>query len=164
MRTKKTVIAAMFASLACVATMIIKIPSPLNGFINLGDGVVLLAGWLLSPFYGMLAAGIGTSLADIFLGYVSYAPATLVIKSLMAVVAFFVFRMLNRKIGNLPARIVSGIAAEMVMIVGYFVFEGLFLYGFAASMVNIPSSIIQGVAGLIISTVLVRIFEKHKIL
>ena len=80
----KIIMAAMFASLACVATMIIKIPSPLNGYINLGDCVVLLAGWMLSPLYGFLAAGIGSALADVLSGYVMYAPATFIIKGMMA--------------------------------------------------------------------------------
>ena len=35
--TQKIVIAALLAALTCVATMIIKIPSPLKGYLNLGD-------------------------------------------------------------------------------------------------------------------------------
>lgn len=79
-RTRKIVIASLLAALTCIATMIIKIPSPLKGYLNLGDCVVLLAGWLLSPAYGFLAAGLGSSLADIFSGYVSYAPVTFLLK------------------------------------------------------------------------------------
>ncbi|MBQ3258353.1 MAG: ECF transporter S component, partial [Oscillospiraceae bacterium] len=62
--TKKIVMAALMAALACVATMIIKVPSPLKGYLNLGDCVVLTAGWMLSPIYGFLAAGLGSALAD----------------------------------------------------------------------------------------------------
>ena len=61
--TKRIVIAAMLAALTCVATMIIKIPSPLKGYLNLGDCVVLICGWFLSPLYGFLAAGIGSAFA-----------------------------------------------------------------------------------------------------
>ncbi|MBR6694535.1 MAG: ECF transporter S component, partial [Clostridia bacterium] len=57
-RTKKIVMAALMAALACVATMIIKIPSPLKGYLNLGDCIVLVSGWMLSPTYGFLAAGL----------------------------------------------------------------------------------------------------------
>ena len=70
-KTKKIVMAALTAALACVATMIIKIPSPLKGYLNLGDCIVLTAGWLLSPTYGFLAAGLGSALADVFSGYVT---------------------------------------------------------------------------------------------
>ena len=110
-KTKKIVMAALMAALACVATMIIKIPSPLKGYLNLGDCIVLTAGWLLSPTYGFLAAGLGSALADVFSGYVTYAPATFIIKGLMALIAFYGFKLLNKKIGNLPSRIISGIVA-----------------------------------------------------
>lgn len=162
-RTQKIVTAAMLAALACVATMIIKIPSPMKGYLNLGDCVVLLAGWVLSPVYCFLAAGIGSALADIFSGYVIYAPATFVIKGLMAIIAYYLFKLISNKIGNLPSRIISGVAAELIMVFGYFIFEG-FLYGFIPSAVNIPANAVQGVAGLIIGTLLIKIFEKNKIL
>ena len=161
-RTKKIVMAAMLAALACVATMIIKIPSPLKGYLNLGDCIVLVAGWMLSPTYGFLAAGLGSALADLFSGYVTYAPATFVIKGLMALIAFYGFKLLHNKIGNLPSRIITGILAEIMMILSYFAFEG-FLYGFVPSLVNIPANGVQGIAGLIIGVILIKIFEKTKI-
>ena len=159
---QRIVMAALLAALTCVATMIIKIPSPLKGYLNLGDCVVLLAGWMLSPTYGFLAAGLGSALADTFSGYVTYVPATFVIKGLMALIAFYGFKLLHSKLGNISSRIISGIVAEVVMVAGYFIFEG-FLYGFGPSLVNIPTNVIQGIAGLIIGTILVKVFEKSKI-
>lgn len=162
-KTKQLVIAALMAALTCVATMIIKIPSPLKGYLNLGDCVVLVSGWMLSPAYGFLAAGIGSALADVFSGYLTYAPATFIIKGLMAVIAFYGFKFLHKKVSNLSSRIVSGIAAEIVMVLGYYLFEG-FLYGFIPSAVNIPANGMQGVAGLIIGVALMKVFEKNKIM
>lgn len=162
-KTQKIATAAMFAALACIATMIIKIPSPMKGYLNLGDCIVLLSGWVLSPMYGFLAAGIGSALADLFSGYVIYAPATFVIKGLMAVVAYFIFTFTREMFDKMLSRIVSGVAAEIVMVLGYFVFEGI-LYGFIPSSVNIPANAMQGVAGLIIGILLIKIFEKYKIL
>ena len=161
-KTKKIVLSALLASLVCVATMLIKIPSPLKGYLNLGDCVVLLSGWVLSPVYGFLTAGIGSALADIFSGYIIYAPATFVIKGLMALVAYFTCRVISGKLNNIISRIISGTLAEILMVGGYFVFEG-FLYGFIPSLVNIPANAMQGVAGLILGILLVRIFEKSKL-
>ena len=161
-KTKKIVVAALIASLTCVATMLIKIPSPLKGYLNLGDGIVLLAGWLLSPGYGFAAAGLGSALADLLSGYVVYAPVTFLIKGAMALVAFFCFRWMSKFFGRLPSRIVGGILAELLMIGGYFVFEG-FLYGFAPSVINIPANAVQGVAGIILGVLLIKIFEKANI-
>ena len=160
--TKKIVMAALMAALACVATMIIKVPSPLKGYLNFGDCVVLTTGWMLSPIYGFLAAGLGSALADLFSGYVVYAPATFLIKGCMALIAYFGFRLLHKKVSDLPSRIISGTAAEMLMILGYFVFEGC-MYGFGPSVVNIPANAVQGIAGLIIGIILTKVFVKSKI-
>ena len=162
-KTQKIVMASLLAALCCVATMIIKIPSPLKGYLNLGDCVVLLSGWILSPLYGFLAAGLGSALADVFSGYVTYAPTTFIIKGLMALIAYFGFKILQNKIGNLPSRIISGIVAEVIMVLGYFVFEG-FLYGFIPSIVNIPANAMQGLAGIILGIIIIKVFEKNRIM
>lgn len=159
----QTVLASMFAALACVATMVIKIPSPLEGYLNLGDCIILLCGWYLSPVYGLLAAGIGSALADYFSGYLAYSPATFLIKALMAVVACFVAKALSEKVGKLSSKIISGILAELVMVLGYYVFEG-FMYGFTASLINIVPNLIQGCAGLILGVLLAGVFDRTKIL
>lgn len=161
--TQKIVLSSLFAALTCVATMIIKIPSPLNGYLNLGDGIVLLSGWLFSPLYGFMAAAIGSGLADLLSGYAVYAPATFLIKGLMALVAYFTYKAFGEKLHDIPSRLMGGLLAETVMVGGYFVFEG-FLYGFIPSAVNIPANAIQGVAGIVLGTVLIKFFEKSKVL
>lgn len=160
--THKIVTAAMLAALACIATMIIKIPSPLKGYLNLGDCIVLLSGWMLSPMYGFLAAGLGSALADIFLGYTVYAPATFVIKGLMAIMAYYTYKWSNNKIGSMASKIIGGLVAEAIMIVGYYVFEG-FIYGFIPSAANMPFNAVQGAVGLIVGLILIKVFEKIKV-
>lgn len=160
--TQKLVIAALLAALTCVATMVIKIPSPLKGYLNLGDCVVLTAGWMLSPLYGFLAAGLGSALADIFSGYAIYAPATFLIKGLMALAAFYIYKALHKRINNPVSRIISGFIAEVIMVLGYYIFEG-FMYGFDSALLNVPANAIQGAAGLILGFILIKVFEKSKL-
>lgn len=148
--------------MVCVATMVVKIPSPLKGYINLGDCMVLLAGFVLPPVFSFLAAGIGSALADVFSGYFVYAPATFVIKGLVALTAFYLFKVLSKKTKEEIAAIVSGVAAEAVMVLGYYIFEG-FMYGFGASAVNILPNALQGVAGIVLGVILIKIFRKTKI-
>lgn len=38
----------MFAALSCAATMVIQIPIA-TGYLNFGDSLCLLAGWILGP-------------------------------------------------------------------------------------------------------------------
>ena len=160
-KTQILVMSALLAALCCIATMVIKIPLPFKGYLNLGDSIVLLASWMLPLQYSFLAAGLGSALADIFSGYVTYAPATFIIKGLMALAAYYIYKILKDKIGNLWSMIIGGIIAEVIMVLGYFVFEG-FLYGFIPSMVNIPMNSIQGIAGIVVGTILINIFKKIK--
>lgn len=161
-KTKRIVITALMAAMVCVATMIIKIPSPMKGYLNIGDCIVLLCGWLLAPGYGFVAAGLGSALADMFSGYLTYAPATFLIKGSMALIAFACFKLMNKRIGKLPSQIIGAVLAEIVMVLGYYVFEG-FMYGFIPSAVNIPANAVQGAAGLILGIILVKVFERLKI-
>ncbi len=161
-KLKLTIISALFAALICVATMVVKIPTPLNGYINLGDCVILVAAFALPCGYGFLAAGIGSALADILSGYTAYAPATFVIKGLMVVVVYLVTKLLKSDKPNLT-QILSGVLAELWMVLGYYIFEG-FMYGFAPSLANIPMNLIQGVAGLILAVVLIKVLGKQKVL
>lgn len=159
--TLKIVMSSLMAAIVCLVTVIIKVPSPLGGYLNLGDCAVLLCGWILSPVYGFLAAGIGSALADLFSGYIVYVPMTFVIKGLMAVIAFYLSRACYKKTGTLVSGVIAGVTAETVMILGYFVCEGLFLYGFAASAVNIPANSVQGVAGLVLGVALRSIVSRN---
>ena len=90
-RWSRLVYTALFTALTTVATLVIQVPSPMSGYVNLGDAMVLLSAWILGPVYGTAAAGIGSMLADLLSGYAYYAPGTLIIKCLMAFVAAQVF-------------------------------------------------------------------------
>ena len=162
-KTSRLVLTAMLAALVCVATLIVKIPTPFKGYVNLGDGLVLLCGWMLGPAYGFAAAAIGSGLADLFAGYAIYAPATFLIKGLMATACALLFSLLRNRTHRLIARTVSGIAAEVVMVLGYFAFEGV-LYGFGAAALNIFANTVQGVVGLLLGVILVSALAARHIL
>ena len=152
---------ALMAAVTCIVTMVVQIPSPLRGYLNLGDAAVLLAGWLLSPMYGFLGAGIGSAMADLFSGYVIYAPATFVIKGIMALAASVLCSLIGRKLPRVIAAVISAVVAEAVMIGGYFLFEGI-LYGIGASAVNLIPNTVQGTVGALIGCVLINILPEKK--
>ncbi len=156
-RIQRLVTVSLLAAITFVATTLFRLPSPLGGYINLGDSAVLLAGCLLSPVYAFLTAGIGSALADVAAGYVLYAPVTFLIKGGMALLAGLVFRWRRQTLGS---TLLGGCLAEVIMIIGYYVFEG-FVYGFIPSLINIPPNAVQGAAGLVLGTVMVHIFHHH---
>lgn len=123
-KIQKLVLASLFAALTAVLTMAVRVPSPMGGYVNLGDCAVLLSAWVLGPVYGGAAAGLGSMLADL-LGYPLYAPGTLVIKGLMALAAGWLFARLRNGHSRacLPALAVSGALGEAIMVGGYFLYE-----------------------------------------
>ncbi len=144
-KVRKLVFSALFAALCCAATTFIKIPTAL-GYMNAGDAVVLLGAFLLGPGWGALAAGLGSALADLLAGYALYAPGTLVIKALMALAAGALLRRLGSR-KPLPASILAGVTAELIMIAGYFLYECFPLGYGAAALGSIPTNCLQAVFG-----------------
>jgi len=156
-KTQKLVWAGLFTALTTVATMIkFVIPIPFlmsaNGYLNAGDALVIISAFLLGPMYGAFAAGFGSALADIFQGYALYAPATLIIKALMALTAGAILRKLKGNKPIFPA-VLGGVTAEIIMISGYFAYE-LVVFGLAGAIPDIFPNCLQGVFGVVAGTIL----------
>ncbi len=164
-KTKNLVITALMTAMTCIATMIVKIPSPTGGYIHLGDGLVLLSGILLGPIWGSLAAGLGSMLADILSSYAIYAPATFLIKALAALAGSLVFHFFSRNITKFKIKpfliIFSGILGGLVVTTGYFLFEALFMgMGVGTALINVPFNVVQNIFGILVSTFLYPILTK----
>ena len=154
------VLAALMAALTYVATMVVRIPSPMQGYVNLGDCCVLLSGWILGPWWGGAAAGIGSMLTDLLNGYAHYAPGTLVIKGVMALVAALMYEKMGR---TATSRIAGGVVSEIIMVLGYFGYASLLLGKGLAAAASIPGNIFQGVVGLVVGVLLVTVLERAKV-
>lgn len=149
--------AALFAALTCVCTLLLPVPIPGgSGYVNIGDVMTALSGVFCGPLFGFLAAGLGSGLADLFAGYVIYAPATFVIKGLMAFTIALMLKA-NAKYMVVP----SVLLAEAEMIGGYFIFEYI-LYGFASASAGFFGNLIQGSACLVISCVMIYVLRANK--
>ena len=165
--TRKIVLCALFSALITVATLIIQIPSPMNGYVNLGDVFVLFSAFYLGPLYGAICAGVGSALADLLTGYVIYAPGTFVIKATMAVCAYFSFVALVKLFKHkYPAMLVGGIIAEAIMVLGYFLYACLIMGEGIAAAASIPGNLVQGLVGVAVgpafAQVMIRITENRK--
>lgn len=156
---KKLVYSALFAALTCCATML-RFPAGI-GYIHAGDAVVLLGAFLLGPWWGAFAAGLGSAMADLLAGYALYAPASFVIKALMALAASFIIRKCGRE---KPARnaAAAAVIAELIMLAGYFCYDCFVLkYGMAA-LGDIPTNLIQAVFGTVAGSALYGAVTKTK--
>ena len=139
---------ALFASLTCVCTLTVQIPLPVGGYFNVGDVFVMLSAWCLGPLYGAISAGVGGALADLVSGYAIYAPATLLIKAVVAILSYILWKtfktLVKNKANDLFSRTVSAILGELFMVVGYFLYDAM-LYGFAGATLGLLGNTMQGV-------------------
>ena len=159
-KTKLMVLTALFAAMTCVATLSLHIPTPgTGGYIHPGDALVVLSGILLGPIYGGLAAGLGSCLSDLLAGYMIYVPITFIVKAVIAIVCYFVYHKLLAKVSSVIVKgIITGCFSTFLVAAGYCFFE-YFIYG-AGAFASIPANLIQGVSGLVISTLLLPLFKQ----
>ena len=156
-RIRALVLAALFAALTCMLTMIIQIPAP-TGYVNLGDCAVLLGAWVLGPVWGGAAASVGSVLADVLNGWASYAPATFIIKYAVAAVAAMIAQ--SAKGGLL----LGAAVAELLMTGGYFLYESLVLGVGPAAAASVPANLVQGAVSVVAGVAAMALLKRGGIM
>ena len=157
MNTSKLVRAALMTAIVLALTLIV-IPIPMSqGYINLGDAGVYAAAAAVGGIWGVVAAALGSALADVILGsFAIYAPATFLIKGLAALFALII---LKRAKGGW--RLLGLVGCGVFIAGGYLAFETLFVSGsFAAALANLPFNLVQAVVGASLGYVLIALMEK----
>lgn len=138
----------IFAALVFIGTEL-KIPTAI-GYMNLGDGVILIASYFLGPA-AFFPAAIGSALGDLIAGYPVYIAPTFVIKGLMGLTAAIIMaKSHGKKAAGFILRLLAGIAAELIMVGGYFVFEVL-MYGQEAAAGSVVFNLIQAGVAIVIA-------------
>lgn len=143
---------AVFTALTTVATAAIVIPVPVTGgYLNFGDALVMISGILLGPVGGFLAGGVGSAMGDVALGYMQFAPITLVVKGSEGLVVGIFSRRASRKVRVTLPDVVGLVLAAGVMMLGYLFFETI-LYGFPAALAEmLTANWIQVTVGCIVA-------------
>lgn len=157
--TRKLVLSGLFTALICVITLTVKMNIGTNGaYMNAGDGFIYAAGLAMSGPWAAVAAGIGSMFADLIVGSVIYAPATLIIKGLMGLVVGMA--LYGRKANWLRYLLFMALAS-LVMVAGYGVYE-YFIYvpHGAQALVNLPFNLIQAGVGVIIGLLLALVIRR----
>ena len=153
---KKLTMAGVMAALVFVMTYIPKVPVPITGgYVHLGDGAIFLAALLLGPL-GIPAAAIGSGLSDILGGYMVYAIPTILIKGVVALVAWKLW-----KEGSWLRAALAFVLAEIAMVAGYFAFEAV-MFGTAAAWGAVGPNCIQGIAGVALGLVCHALYPRLK--
>ena len=159
--------AAVMAALVALGSKLeIQIPSILGSSrFHLGNVMCALSGLLLGPWWGGLAAGIGSAIFDLFDPLrIMEAPITFLTKGLYGVVAGAVyFKVLKGKSNYVNEAVASAAAAVSyiaVYMVKCFVYNGLLVKGLSpdaawvATLGKLPSSLFNGIVAVIFAPIL----------
>ncbi len=155
----KMCVAALFAAVICVSIVALPIPLPGNGYFNLGDSFIIVAALCLGPVWGGVAAAVGAGLSDLILGYTFYAPATFIIKWLIALAVYFIASKPLAKKFNIGWLLLATVVGELIGVVGYFLFE-IPLYGIGVATVDIIGNATQGVCSVVAGTLFYSLLYK----
>lgn len=155
MKARDVAAAAVFIALTFVVTRYTVIPIPATkGFFNLGEVVIYIAALVFGPLVGVLAGGLGSSLADL-VAAPQFAPFTLVIKGIEGYVV-------GRLAGSTPiARLRATVIGGAWMVAGYFTAEVVFARplgiaptpatAVAAALTEVPFNLVQVASGVIVA-------------
>ena len=149
---------AVLTALTAVLTLIIRIPTPTGGNINLGDAVIFVSAFLLGGLKGGIVGGIGSAIADFIGGSNNFVFATLVIKFLEGLIVGQLFNLFKTK--NTIAIILSSSTGAFIMVLGYFIFE-YFCFGVGTAISVILPNMMQGIVCVILAVILQPIFIKN---
>lgn len=151
-RIRSVVMHGILMAIVALLTLFASVPLPMgNGgaYLNAGDAAVYASAYVLGPWGGALVSALGSALADVLHGAVIYAPVTLVIKGLMALICGLLLKRMKR----LPP-----VFAGLIMPVGYFAFE-IILYGAETAFFGLWTNGIQYAFGTLAGILLIHALD-----
>ena len=150
-------ISVILSALVFVVTAYLHIPT-YNGYVHCGDGLIFLAACVLPMPYSIIVGALGAMLADLLTGFAIWAPGSMIIKGLLALL----FTCKSNKILT-KRNLVMLLPAALISAAGYYLYEALITGSFIASLSGIPGSIIQAVASSILFVVAGLAMDKYNI-
>lgn len=158
LKTKEIVYTALGVALVFAATILIRVPDPIGGYLNLGDGILLLFASFLSPFSAFLIGGLGSALADMAGGYGIYFLASLLIKGSEGILTALLLRRFKQ--GMLRKAVY--LLASLLMVGGYYLCDSLLQGSWISALQGVPSNALQGLLGIVIALCTAPLLRKVK--
>ena len=147
----------IFTALVFVVTAYLHIPTN-NGYIHVGDGFIYLAACILPWPYAMAVGAGGAFLADCLTGFAIWAPGSVIIKSLTALL----FSRKGSKMMRLY-NLLMLLPATVLCAGGYYLYEAVLYGNFAAPLAGIPTNLVQSAASAILFVAVGHTFDKFNV-
>ncbi len=148
-KTKFITLSALYCALIIVVSILIKIPNGLQGYIHLGDSIILLSSLHLPLPYALITNIIASGLTDLFNGYLIYIIPSMITKGLETII----FNKLYAK-----NKLIAYVMAIIIMISGYFISE-CYLFSLQIALISLIPNIIQGVSNAFITYLFIKHYQ-----
>lgn len=155
---RRLVVSALFAAMIFLMTFVIKVPVA-SGYVHFGDALVYLCACIVGGPWAVIAGAVGEGLADLAGGYAIYAPATALVKALLAL-PFVCFYVKKEKLLSIKS-IIFSIIGGVVTVGGYFAADMIIDKSYA--VVDIPGNVIQAIGSIIIFVVISAVLDRTQI-
>ena len=109
----------IFSALVFVVTAYLHIPT-YNGYVHCGDGLIFIAACILPMPYSIIVGALGALLADLLTGFAIWAPGSMIIKGLLALL----FTCKSNKILT-KRSLVMLLPAALISAVGYYLYDSV---------------------------------------
>ena len=160
----KVALIAILTALTTVFTIVVRVPTPIKGYISLCDVVIVFSAYLFGPWTALITGGLGTAIADVVGGgYSQWAPFSFIIHGLQGAVIGLIARKASKSgvvsDASLWSVFGAGLLGTVIMVGGYFLVGGLF-YGFEPALTEIPLNLIQAIVGVVLGIAVTKTVRK----
>ena len=149
-------VTAVMAAVVFVVTGMVRVPTPVLGYVHLGDAPIFFAAFAFGPWVGAIAGALGTALADMSGGYAQWAPFSFLVHGLQGFLAGLIARTAVRSAARPGAaewtRLLLAVAVGSLVVVGGYFIAGMILVGVAAAAAEIPFNVVQVLCGALVGT------------
>ena len=143
---------AIMTAIVAVFTLVVRIPSPIGGYISLCDAAVSFVAYVFGPVSGLIAGGLGAAFADLIGGYPQWAVISFIVHGLEA---FLMGLIVKKGSSSIPMRILAAFIAVVIVSGGYLLLTTLFgLTVFSEAVLEVPANIAQSAVGAVIGLLL----------
>ncbi|MCM3006526.1 ECF transporter S component [Priestia koreensis] len=153
-KTFDLIITAMLIALVFVATFFINIRLPITangGLVHLGTGMLFIASIMFGPKKGAISGAVGMALFDYLSGWTLWAPFSFVTRGLQGYIVGKIAWSKGRKGTSFAFNLIATIVSVPVMLVGYYICEGILFHNWISPVASITGNIVQNVVGMVIA-------------
>lgn len=119
---------AIMTAIVAVFTLVIRIPSPIGGYISLCDAAVVFASYAFGPVTGFIAGGLGTAFADLIGGYPQWAAISFIVHGFEAFIIGLMVRngSSTGAIKSVVSILTGVVMAILAIVLSLYLFSSLF--------------------------------------